>query len=72
MKAEATIVKPFNILYVLTKAYAELMGFIFCPERASRLNMSNLIRARMCGASAFLCVFQISHGHWRIYEGYFL
>lgn len=34
MKAEATIVKPFNILYVLTKAYAELMGFIFCPEPA--------------------------------------
>lgn len=40
MKAEATIVKPFNILYVLTKAYAELMGFIFrqskrTSERAS-------------------------------------
>lgn len=50
MKAEATIVKPFNILYVLTKAYAELMGFIFCSAEPA---IASYIRAILY---AFACV----------------
>lgn len=41
-KAETTIVKPFNILYVLTKAYAELMGFYIFANARKQTNIRNI------------------------------
>lgn len=65
MKAEATIVKPFNILYVLTKAYAELMGFIFCPE-SKRVKYGDSCRY-LC-----VCVCEIHMDNGQIYGDFFV